>query len=116
MFDTVDDALRAASVEAGPPVASYGTTLEGLRTTCGLVCEGDVPAGLEVVELPGGEAVCGVHLGAMESLQASWNALQQAVFDGGYTPAGHPREIYVDVSSEDPEQWVIELQQPVSAT
>lgn len=115
MFDQVAAALKGAPAEVGPPVATYGVALEGMLATCGFVYDGVMPDGLQAVELPGGEAVCGVHLGAMDTIADSWNQLQQAVSEGGYTLAGPAREVYVNISSKNQADWVTELQQPISA-
>lgn len=70
-------------------------------------------ARLGQVSLTETTAVCGVHLGRMDNIQASWQDLHRWVVDNGYTFAGPCRELYVRSEPADQSDWVTELQQPV---
>ena len=114
MFVRVGAALEHERGALDTPVATYAETENGTAIVVGYAHCGPVPAGLETVELPASRAVCGVHLGPMTTIQASWQALHRWVVDNGYGFAGPCRELYVRARSEDQSDWVTELQQPVT--
>src|SRR5699024_12746401 len=69
---------------------------------------------LEEVMLPGAsESFCGIHLGAMDSIAAGWQAIHQEVVARGFTPAGPIRQIYLPSGPAPQQDWLTELQQPV---
>ncbi len=114
MFDSVAGALGDACGALATPIATYAETPAGMDVVTGYVGSGPAPEGTEIVELPEGDAVCGVHLGPMTSIQDSWQQLHRWVLTQGYRYAGPCRELYVKAESEDQSDWVTELQQPVA--
>lgn len=115
LFDRVADALVAAGEQPGLPVAEYDMDENGVRITVGFVHDGPPVAGVDIVELPAAaSALSGVHRGAMTSIDQSWQALFQAIDEGGWRAEGPGREVYLTSESEDQADWVTELQQPVT--
>ncbi len=115
LFGDVADAVSATGGCPETGVAVYDSDREGgVRIVLGYDC-GVQASGFEVRTLPAVEqAVCAVHLGAMETVGASWQALFSWVEAQGWTPSGPCREIYLQASHHDQSGWVTELQQPVS--
>ena len=114
MFDAVAAALRQICGSLSTPIATYAETEAGMDVVVGYAYPAPPPDGTEVVQLPETTAVCGVHLGPMTGIQASWQSLHHWVIDNGYTFAGPCRELYVRAESADQADWVTELQQPIS--
>jgi DNA-binding transcriptional MerR regulator len=77
--------------------------------------EQDVPDSgrVTVVDLPVVEVASVVHRGAMDGINASWEALVRWTEDSGYRLAGDCRELYHEWHEEDPARHVTELQQPI---
>jgi DNA-binding transcriptional MerR regulator len=77
--------------------------------------EQDVPDSdrVTVVDLPVVEVASVVYRGAMEGINASWEALVRWTEDSGYRLAGDCRELYHEWHEEDPARHVTELQQPI---
>jgi DNA-binding transcriptional MerR regulator len=74
---------------------------------------GDVN-GLTVADLPAAENVATiVHRGSMDAVLPDWQALARWIDANGYRSTGFPRELYLEVS-DDPGQWVTELQEPIT--
>jgi len=113
MFDAVAAALRHISGSLSTPIATYAESEAGMDVVVGYAYSGPAPDGTEVVELPEATAVCGLHLGPMTGIRASWQDLHRWVITNGYNFAGPCREFYVRAESEDQGDWVTELQQPV---
>lgn len=115
MFDQTADALRRHEVEPEIPVATYAMVDGGgLLVQAGWMYDGDAISGFEVVDIPSHEATTLVHLGAMDTIQTSWDRLISWTEQEGFTFAGPTREIYVDSVDTDQSTWVTELQIPVS--
>lgn len=115
LFDRVADALSDAGATPGLPVAEYDMDRHGVRITVGFVYDGPAVDGLVVVELPAVEsAFTATHLGTMATIDDSWQALNEAISDGGATAVGACREVYLRSESEDQADWITELQQPVT--
>ncbi|PYI65511.1 MerR family transcriptional regulator [Arthrobacter livingstonensis] len=55
-----------------------------------------------------------VHYGSMATIGESWQALHAWIDDHGYELAGVCRELYILSEPEPQENWVTELQQPVT--
>ena len=115
MFNQVADALDHALGALEVPVATYAESDAGTDVVVGYGAPGPAPAGTEVVDLPEVTAVCGVHLGTMTGIHASWQSLHRWIVDNGYEFDGPCRELYVRAISDDQSDWVTELQQPVKA-
>ena len=115
LFDSVAAILVPAGVPGGVPVAEYDMGEDGLRITAGFAHSGPVPDGAEAVDLPAvPAAVCGVHLGSMEHIGESWQAVHAEIIARGFTLSGPCREVYLRSESTDQADWVTELQQPVA--
>ena len=113
MFDQVGAILADAGASMAMPTATYAETDAGMDVVVGFAYDGAAPSGLEIVELPAGSAVCGVHLGPMDRIHESWQAMHRWLVENNYEYAGPCRELYVRSESEDQKDWVTELQQPV---
>lgn len=115
MFDRVAAGISSVCGSLKTPVAVYSQGEDRLmEVTVGYDYEGDAPEGTQVVNLAEEFAVCGVHLGAMDRIRESWQQLDKWALENGYQFAGPCRELYVRAESEDQQDWVTELQQPVS--
>ncbi len=113
MFDWAMEALSAIHASPTTPIAMYEESDGGMDVVVGFAHGGKAPEGMEIVEVPEGMAVCGVHLGSMDRIEESWQALHRWIVENGHEFDGACRELYVRSDSEDQEDWVTELQQPV---
>lgn len=114
MFDQVASALDKVHASLATPVATYAEAEAGMDVVVGFAYSGEALPDVEVVDLPASAAVCGVHLGSMSTIGESWQALHRWLVESGHQHAGACREAYVRSGSEDQQDWVTELQQPVS--
>ena len=98
------------------PIAVYDFRDGNMHVTAGYEWSGPAPDELELVELPAvAEAVCGIHLGDMAGIGASWQAVHVEIAARGMTSSGPCREYYVrSWPTADQSDWVTELQQPVA--
>lgn len=114
-FDAVSRIIGDERGTLDTPVALYETVEDGLQIIAGYAYTGPPRDGFEIIELPAVEtAACGVHLGSMEHIAESWQALHSEIFARGLLHSGPCRELYVRAISEDQSDWVTELQQPVT--
>lgn len=114
LFDSVAAELARAGASLATPVAVYEAGEAWVRVTAGYEHAGTAPDGVETVGLPRvAAAVCGVHLGSMERIGESWQALDTEIIARGFVPSGPCRELYLRAVSDDQSDWVTELQQPV---
>ena len=113
MFDRAVEALVSVGATPMTPIATYEESDSGMDVVVGFAHTGEAPEGMEIIEVPGGRAVCGVHLGTMQRIEESWQALHSWIVENGHAFAGPCRELYVRSDSEDQADWVTELQQPV---
>ncbi len=113
-FGELADAVSAVGGSLDVAVAQYEMHDDGIDIVLGYGHSGPVE-GAETVDLAGAEqAVCAVHLGPMDGIGASWQALVQWVEAQGWSMAGPGRENYVKAEpAHDQSEWVTELQQPV---
>ncbi len=132
LFARVAHAVSAAGgrpgTGVGVGVGVYDMTEEGMDMLIGYDCAPGTPADayghgpttagapIEIVDLPPvPDAVCAVHLGAMATIHESWQALSRRAEADGWSPAGPCREVYLRADPSVPQDdWVTELQQPVS--
>ncbi|WDF35215.1 MerR family transcriptional regulator (plasmid) [Arthrobacter agilis] len=113
-FDAVAQIIGDQRGTLETPVALYEMVEDGLQIIAGYAYTGPARDGIEIIELSAVEkAVCGVHLGSMEHIAESWQALHAEVLARGLVHSGPCRELYVRAVSEDQSDWVTELQQPV---
>lgn len=113
MFDRVQSELNKVDGSLATALATYSEVEAGMEVAVGYAYDGRALPGLDVVDLPSATAVCGVHLGPMSSIQESWQALHRWLIENGYEHDGPCRELYVRAESENQQDWVTELQQPV---
>ncbi|EWS80495.1 hypothetical protein BF93_03695 [Brachybacterium phenoliresistens] len=114
LFDEVADGIGADAAAAGTPVALYDMNEDGVEVTAGFTIEGEPGEGCELLELPTvPRALSAVHHGTMAGIGESWRALHTAVLEHGLVPDWPCREVYLVSDSEDQQDWVTELQQPV---
>lgn len=115
VFDAVAELIGDERGSLATPIAQYETIEDGLQIIAGYAYNGPSRDGFEVVELPAAEAaVCGIHLGSMDHIAESWQAIHAEIFARGLVHSGPCRELYVRATSEDQSDWVTELQQPVT--
>jgi effector-binding domain-containing protein len=115
LFDQVADVLRDAGAAPGRTLAENHKNKQGVRHTVGFVYDGPAIDGIVIVELPAVEAAfTATHLGTMETIDDSWDAVNQAITAQGATAEGACREVYLQSESEDQADWITELQQPVT--
>ena len=114
LFDAVGEALAAAGASLETPIAQYEMGEDGLRIVAGYAISATAPGGVDTVDLPAvPAAICGVHLGTMDRIGESWQAVHAEIIARGFAPSGPCREVYVRAVSDDQADWVTELQQPV---
>lgn len=115
MFDAVAADLDTIKGALDTPVATYQLTEAGqMDVVVGYAWTGEPPAGTEAVDLPATRAVCGVHLGPMSGIHASWQSLHSWLVANAHEFSGPCRELYVRAESDDQADWVTELQQPIA--
>ncbi|UPL16423.1 MerR family transcriptional regulator [Microbacterium aurugineum] len=112
-FDAVADAIGGEH-PLTTPIAQYTTLDDGLEVIVGYTYAGPAREEFDIIELPAAdEAVCGIHLGSMEHIAESWQAIHAEIFARGLVHDGPCRELYVRAVGDDQSDWVTELQQPV---
>lgn len=126
LYERLYASLEAAGITpTGPGVAWY-EALDGGRAR--VHAGAQVPASVrddgpgnsgefDVVVLPAVEqAATLIHHGVMYNVMPSVQALARWIDANGYTSTGINRKLYLDYGmSDDPSQWVTELQEPVVA-
>ncbi|UYM07570.1 MerR family transcriptional regulator [Solicola gregarius] len=117
LFDRIAGVIGSECGSLETPIAQYDVGEDGLRIVVGYEYDGEPRPGIEIVELPAVErAACGVHLGTMDRIAQSWQAIHAEILARGLTPNGPFRELYVRATPPDDQSgWVTELQQPVDA-
>ncbi|WP_443073484.1 GyrI-like domain-containing protein [Streptomyces sp. NBC_01429] len=120
LYDELDRRLSAAGVAAtGPGVAYYEVSPDAEDTAivhAGMTIAAEPRAGLDfaVVDLPEIEnAATIVHRGSVDEIMSSLQALARWIEANGYRSTGHARELYLECP-DDRDQWVTELQEPVT--
>lgn len=113
-FDAIANVIGDVPGALDTPIAIYEPTEEGMQVTVGYTYNGGPQEGFEIVEVPAANAaLCGVHLGSMERIGNSWQALHAAIIERGFVPSAACRELYIRAYPEDQTDWVTELQQPI---
>ncbi|WP_426183057.1 MerR family transcriptional regulator [Microbacterium sp. TWP3-1-2b2] len=114
-FDAIAEIIGDECGSLATPIAQYEAIEDGLQIVAGYAYGGPARDGFEIVELPATEAaVCGIHLGSMEHIAETWQAIHAEIFARGLVHSGPCRELYVRAISDDQSDWVTELQQPVT--
>jgi effector-binding domain-containing protein len=102
-----------------PSIAWYEGHDRGIRIGVGMPApEVSVPdaeqAGLEVAVLPAVDRAAQHRFaGSLQGLHTAWEGLHEALRNAGLTPTGPCREVYLEGSLDQPDSWVIDLQQPI---
>lgn len=113
-FDDVWNALHAAGIEPGTPIAWYAMDAEGIDCWAGFEAEleVEVPA-VEVVDLAAAhEAVVVRVLGAPSGIMAGWQAVSEWLEANGAVASAPGREVYLSGERGDEDAWITEVQQP----
>ncbi|MCQ1952041.1 MerR family transcriptional regulator [Arthrobacter sp. zg-Y238] len=114
LFDAVAEALAPTGASLDKPIAQYEVSENGMHIVAGYAVASAGPDGVEMVDLPSvPTAICGVHLGAMDRIGESWQAVHTETIARGFVLSGPCREVYLRAVSDDQADWVTELQQPV---
>lgn len=101
-----------------PTVAWYDMTAQRIRLGAGVEME-DASAhsqrtDLEPGQLPGSErAIVTRYRGNLEGIGKAWSQLHGHLSQEGLTPGGPCREVYLAGRVEEPESWIVDLQQPL---
>ena len=122
LFGRVDDAVRAAHLDpTGPSIGHYTMDGDAMVAAAAYPVGPDVgeadaaAAGLELTELPAQpRALVTTLRGPLDGIGEAWQTLSREVESRGLSFAGPCREVYHRAGMDDPEHWVIELQQPVA--
>jgi len=118
MFARLHGALEAAGVPVdGRALSLYDLDPKGFRVYAAFeVAEATAPTDeFEVVELPAvATAATTVHYGSMTSIGQAWSDLHAWLTANGYEVSGPNREVSIVTEPEPQENWVTELQQPVT--
>ena len=117
LYDKLSGQLdRAALAPAGPSMAYYEDAPEGVLVHAAFPVSTEPGGGhgFAVVDLPEiSQAATIVHRGSLDNLMATIQTLARWIEANGYRSAGYSRELYLEVGvSQD--DWVIELQEPVT--
>ena len=103
---------------AGPAVAYYEDSPAGdgaivVHAAVPVVAAPGAQCGFCVVDLPEVDSAAAIiHHGSMDDVLATGQALARWIDASGYRSAGYVREVTLEWS-QDPDQWVTELQQPI---
>jgi DNA-binding transcriptional MerR regulator len=106
---------------AGPAIAYYEDAAAGdgavvVHAAVPVVAEPGGDHGFSVVDLAEvNHAAAIIHHGSMNDVLSTGQALARWIDASGYRAAGYVREVTLQWS-EDPDQWVTELQQPIEIT
>lgn len=114
-FDSVAEIIGGECGALDTPVAAYSMLDDGLEATIGYAYSGEPQEGFEVISLPAEEqAFAAVHLGEINGISRSWQALHEEILARGFEPSGPCRELYLRADeSGRTDEFVVELQQPV---
>lgn len=118
MFDNIAGIIGDECGALDVAIAQYESDEAGVHVTAGYEYSGAEHGtngeGFDIVALPDVEdAFVGVHLGGMDRIHESWQAVHAEILARGFVPDGPCRENYLRAESEDQADWVTELQQPV---
>jgi DNA-binding transcriptional MerR regulator len=109
---------RAGLAPAGPAIAYYEDAPDG----DGVLVHATLPVnagpgdghGFTITDLPEiAQAATTVHRGSMDNVMAAIQTLARWIDDNGYRSTGYPRELYLECP-DDQDQWVTELQEPIT--
>jgi DNA-binding transcriptional MerR regulator len=109
---------RAGLAASGPAIAYYEDVPDGdgvlVHATLPVSADPGRGHDIQIADLPAiGQAATIVHRGSMDNVVATIQALARWIDAHGYRSLGYPRELYLDCP-EDQDQWVTELQEPIT--
>ncbi len=109
-FTHVADAVKEAGGRiGGAPFAWYhGMPGEAVDISAGFEVYGDVhptPAGVQIVDRPGGRGAVTVHVGPYDTVQVTWSRLLGWLTEQGLSPRAEVWEEYLDPPEGDPATW-----------
>lgn len=119
-FDKAYAAVQEQGAEVnGAPVAVYrGDPEHGFDVTAGFPVVGTVEAspGVEVVNLPTGQAISAVHVGSYDSMKDAYAEISAWMHKEHLTPAEPMWEEYLTdpASTPDPAEWRTRIVFPLS--
>ncbi|WP_256794883.1 MerR family transcriptional regulator [Terrabacter sp. Ter38] len=122
LFGQVDEAVRAGHLTpSGPSIGHYTMDGDSMVAAAAYPVGPEVgeaqasAAGLELADLPAEpRALVTTLRGPLSAIGEAWQTLSREVEARGLSFAGPCREIYHEAQMDDPDHWVIELQQPVA--
>ena len=110
--------VSAGVSAAGPAIAYYEDAPAGdgaivVHAAVPVFAELGADHGFTVVDLPEVDSVAAIiHHGSMDDVLSTGQALARWIDASGYRSAGYAREVTLE-HTEEPDQWVTELQQPI---
>lgn len=119
-FERAQSAIRdQGAIVAGPPVAVYrGDPEHGFDVLAGFPVMGAVQgsAGVEVTELPSGQAIAAIHIGSYDAMGETYATVTSWMQDRHLTPAEPMWEEYLagPETSPDPAGWRTRIVFPLS--
>lgn len=118
-FGRLRDHVQSSGTQVtGPPFSIYPETPgEDFAFQVGLPVAPGTAAGegVDVQELPGGEAAVLTYAGPYEGLAEQWQRLMSWIQAGGRAPSAPPREIYLDEPDQAaPEDLLTQLVVPLA--
>ncbi|WP_433725958.1 MerR family transcriptional regulator [Nocardia sp. CA-129566] len=117
LFEQLCARLAQASIDiVGPGIAYYEEQPDGSVNVHAAMPVNVDPAGAHeftIVDLPAvPQAATVVHRGSMDEVLEPWQSLGKWIDANGYRSAGPAREVTLEFT-EDPSDWVTELQEPI---
>jgi DNA-binding transcriptional MerR regulator len=115
LYGTLHERLAKAGVRpAGQNLAYYEDAPDGVVVHACVPVDPSQDLDVPVVELPAVPAAATVlHRGSMDDVLPVVQALARWIEENGYRSAGQSRELTIACPSDDPAEWVTELQEPV---
>lgn len=117
LFDAARATVESATDRCGSlatAIATYDMAESAVLVVAGYEATDAATAAIANETLPAVDrAICAVHLGPVSGIRSAWQALHAAIVERGLEPSGPNRELYLRAESDDQQDWVTELQQPV---
>jgi len=114
-FSVTSRAITSAGARfAGHPFARYTAFGEHIEAAVGFPFVGDVMAsnGIEITELPGGQAAMVRHIGPYDEIGLAWERGTTLMKERGLTPSGPAWECYL-TGPQDPGPPITEIFWPL---
>ena len=109
---------QAGLTPAGPAIAYYEDVPDGdgviVHATLPVNADPGSAHGFEITDLPEiTQAATILHRGPIENVMATIQILARWIDENGYRSSGYARELTLECP-DDPDQWVTELQEPIT--